>query len=35
MCEIFLTIGQIERQRLEILRYDSQKHPETEQEAEL
>jgi hypothetical protein len=35
MCEIFLTIGQIERQRLEILRYDSQKTQENEQEGEL
>lgn len=32
MCEIFLTIGQIERQRLEILRYDSQKTKEDDAE---
>jgi hypothetical protein len=31
MCEIFLTIGQIERQRLEILRYDSQKTQEDDE----
>jgi hypothetical protein len=32
MCEMFLTLGQIERQRLEILRYDARRKKETEQE---
>jgi len=31
MCEIFVTLGQIERQRLDIARYEAQKAKENDQ----
>lgn len=34
MCELFLTIGQIKRQQLEIDIYESKRKKEAEQEAE-
>lgn len=34
MCELFLTLGQIKRQQMEIAIYKAQQNQDTEQEAE-
>ncbi len=35
MCELFLTLGQIQKQQMEIAIYEAQQEKENEQEAEL